>query len=267
MSKLSERRWLVAVLGLTCCIGLPVHGQLVISEVDLINNKVELVNLGTNAVNATTWWWCNRVNGSPFYATISGSTIDTNLSTATSLNVGGGEILVMNVPAGFLPNGNGELGLYNSNSFASTTAMQDYVLWGDVGFRDSVADSKGIWTDNEYIIVTNMTTGDSLQLDIGFTGNDADEYFVGPSSLGVAQSLIVPEETNLVFDVSSLSTTNNTFAVVLLGPTGTVVVIECTSSLTNTWIAVETNSLTGSGLGLSYPITTNAQFYRALTSP
>lgn len=269
MSKLSEllRFRLVAVLSMASFVGAAAYGQIVISEVDLINNKVELVNLGTNSVDATTWWWCNRVNGSPFYATISGSTIDTNLSTATSLNIGGGEILVMNVPAGMLPNGNGELGLYKSNSFASTTAMEDYVLWGATGVRDSVAQTKGIWTDNEFIVVTNMTTGDSLQLDVGFSGNDAEEYFVGPSSLGVAQSLVVPEETNLVFDASSLTITSNAFEIVLVGPTGTVVIVECTSNLTNAWIAVETNNLTGSGLELSYPITTNAQFYRALTSP
>ena len=105
---------IVSVVFASLAVQYHAFGTLIISEVDLIGNKVELVNTGTNAVNASTWWWCNRVNGSPFYSTVSSSsTIDTNLSSATSLNVGAGEILVLDLTAGFLPNVNGELGLYN----------------------------------------------------------------------------------------------------------------------------------------------------------
>ena len=238
--------------------------QLVLSEVDLLLNKVELVNTGTTSIDASGWQWCNRVNGSPFYGAVSASVIDTNLSTAASLNVGAGEILVLDVAAGFLPNGNGELGLYNSGSFGSTTALEDYVLWGAAGTRDSVADAKGIWTDNEFIDVTAMTTGDSLQLGLGNPGNDEDEYFVGPSSLGIAQS--VPSPAALIFDSGSITVSNAVFSAVLNGPSGSSVIIDSSSNLTN-WTAVATNSLPEAGWEVAFPITTNARFYRARTDP
>lgn len=190
----------IAVAGMAMAFVGIANANLIISEVDLIGNKVELVNIGASSVDTTTWWWCNRVNGSPFYDTVaSSSTIDAGLSTATSFNVGAGEILVLDISAGFLPNGNGELGLFNSNSFGSASAIEDYVLWGANGIRDIVAQNAGIWTDNSFIPVAGMASGQSFQLGLGNPGNSAPEYFVGGASLGVAQS--IPEPASLVFMV------------------------------------------------------------------
>jgi hypothetical protein len=116
---------------------------LTITEVDLANDKAEFVNLTTNTVDASSWWLCNRVNGSPFYPTLASATIDTNLSSATSLVVAPGEILVLEI-VGLLPDANGELGTYNVNNFGSASAIEDYIAWGAGGIRDSgqAGDSK-----------------------------------------------------------------------------------------------------------------------------
>lgn len=191
-----KRNFCAAVAGIFIT-GSSAFGSLIISEVDLVGNRVELVNIGTNTVNASGWWWCNRVNGSPFYDQVAtASTIDLGLSTATNLVVGAGEILVLDLSAGFLPNVNGELGLYNSNSFGSTSALEDYVAWGGNGIRDVVADSKGIWDDNTFVNVSSITT-QTFQVSFGNVGNANTEYIVAESTLGTAQS--IPEPSTIVF--------------------------------------------------------------------
>ena len=183
---------------LVCCIAASARADLVLSEIDLLGNKVELVNLGNTTVDISSYWWCNRVNGSPFYSTVaSASTIDASLSTATSFAIGTGEILVLDLTSSFLPDSNGELGLYNTNIFTSSDAIVDYVLWGANGIRDSVAAAAGIWIDNDSIDVSGLTVGDSVQLSLNAPGNQAGDYFVGLASLGVAQS--IPEPSSIAF--------------------------------------------------------------------
>ncbi len=178
----------------TALITLPAaYSAVVISEIDLANNRVELVNTGTTTESLTSFWWCNRVNGSPFYTRVSDDTINSSLSSATSFSsLGAGQTLVLDLGAGLLPDANGELGLYNTNSFGSATALEDYVLWGGNGVRDSVAQNAGIWSDNEFIDVSNIGAGESIQLSLAEDGDLASEYFIGGASLGVAQSIPEP---------------------------------------------------------------------------
>lgn len=205
MSKSSSS----AVCAILCAFSLisfsSVASALTISEIDLTNNKVELVNLGTMTEDLSTYWWCNRVNGSPFYQTISSnSTIDVALSTATSLSsVAPGEILVLDVPAGLLRNDlpNGEIGLYNTNSFGSSAAIEDYVLWGANGIRDVVAAAAGIWNDNELVSIAGLGAGDTIQLTPGFVGNQASDYELASGTLG---SFVVPEPTSIAMCLGGL---------------------------------------------------------------
>ncbi|MGC6564796.1 MAG: PEP-CTERM sorting domain-containing protein [Akkermansiaceae bacterium] len=174
----------------------PSHGGVVISEIDLDNNKIELINTGGASVDLNSHWLCNRVNGSPFYSQITSYTIDVGNSTAASFNVGAGEILVLNLTAGLLPHSNGEMGLYNTNSFTSTAAIDDYILWGANGIRDIVAEGAGIWTDNNSIDVSGRSLGETLQLNPAEPGNSASDYFIAPSSFG---SVNIPEPSSLLF--------------------------------------------------------------------
>ena len=169
------------------------NAAIVISEIDLANNRVELVNTGTSSVDLTNYWWCNRENGSPFYQQINttNSVVDAGLSTGSLTTFGAGDILVLDISASFLPDINGELGLYNTNTFGASAAIEDYVLWGNTGVRDAVAEGASIWTDNEFIDVSGLGAGDSIQLRNGELGNSASEYFLGASSFGV-----VPEPSS-----------------------------------------------------------------------
>ena len=203
-------RWrvLLVLLGLTFFAGIPQYTQAIcvvdlddlqifssfwlaagpegitITELDLAGNQIELANAGTTNVNMTSWWMCNRVNGSPSYSALSNATIDTGLSTATSLDVAPGEILVLNISSSLLPDANGEFGLYNSSSFTSSTAIEDYILWGADGVRDLVAANAQIWIDNDSIDVSGLGVGETIQLSPGTPGNRASDYFIGPSNLG-----------------------------------------------------------------------------------
>jgi len=181
---------LVAILGLA--MGGTANASVILSELDLSANRVELVNTGGTTVDLSSYWWCNRVNGSPRYAVVgSSSTIDATLSTATSFTVAPGEILVLTLTDNFLPDINGELGLYSTSSFSSASSIEDYVLWGASGARDSVAELAGIWTDNDFIDISGLAAGDSIQLGLGLAGNAVSDYIFAPETFGSAQS--VPE--------------------------------------------------------------------------
>lgn len=180
----------LAMLLVSFCFGLRATADIILTELDLLNDRIELFNSGASAIDMNDWWMCNRVNGSPFYSLVSDSTtIDAGLSTATSLNVAPGEILVLDVTINILPDVNGELGLYNVNSFTAASAIEEYILWGADGIRDIVAQDAGLWTDNESINVAALGAGETLQLGAGLAGNAASDYFIGSETLGS----VVPE--------------------------------------------------------------------------
>ncbi|NNC90222.1 MAG: hypothetical protein HKN82_17330, partial [Akkermansiaceae bacterium] len=171
-------------------VPLAASAGVVLSEIDLAGNRVELINTGGSAADLTGWWWCNRVNGSPFYALVtSNSTVDAGLSSpgATLTNFGAGQVMVLDLTSGFLPDANGELGLYTTNSFGSASAIHDYVLWGGSGIRDLTAQNAGIWIDNDSISVAGLGAGDTIQLKPGLPGNSAADYEIAPSTLGAEQ--------------------------------------------------------------------------------
>ena len=169
------------------------------SEIDLENNIVELVNDGGADVDISTWWVCNRVNGSPFYDTVANAFSINGASFEedgfADLIVEAGDVLVLDVSAGFLPDSNGEFSLYNTNSFGSASAIEDYIAWGGAGVRDNVAQNAGIWTVGDFIDVSSRGGGESIQLAAGFTGNASTDYFFGAPDLG---RIAVPEPGSLI---------------------------------------------------------------------
>ena len=154
---------------LTFALAPQVGADLVISEVDLATGQVEIVNTGDASVDMTSYRWCNRVNGAPsFYPGVSAATINEALSTASSLDVGPGQLLVFDLPVTFLPATGGELGLYlpsAAGGFGSRNAMVDYVNWGDsTGVRDSAADDDpAIWETNAAIDVSGAGELDRIK--------------------------------------------------------------------------------------------------------
>lgn len=166
-----------------------------ITEVDLAGNRLEMVNETAGSFNMSAWQWCNRVNGSPFYSSFGTiGTIDAALSTpGTSFaNFQAGDIMVVTLNDAFLPDAGGEMGIYSSGSFGSAAAIVDYVAWGTpTGFRDTVAQTAGIWTDNDQLALP--AAGDTIQLNFGSPGNAASDYSSAAATLGV----FVPEPSSV----------------------------------------------------------------------
>ena len=191
---------------------------IVITEVGLAGGsdslgQIELVNTGSATIDLTNYWWCNRVNGSPFYQTVgSASELYTGSGTtdpSASLTVAAGQRIVLSIPASFVPAADGEIGLYSTNSFGSSSAIVDYLEWGGDGIRDSVAAAVSptpIWentgSSTDYIDVSGLITGSTIQLNLDslgneLAGNSAGDYSILPSSFGAAAA--VPEPSSFLF--------------------------------------------------------------------
>ena len=129
-----------------------INAQVRIVEVVPSTNEITYHNYGSSTVDISSLWLCNF----PDYANISGSTL--NLAA-------GAEVTVVST-VNPLSAADGEIAIYNTNSFSSSTAMEDYVQWGSGGHqREVVAVNKGIWTAGTFIPANDgySYTGDGAQ--------------------------------------------------------------------------------------------------------
>jgi hypothetical protein len=194
---------------LTLSAAPSLNGQsVVLHEVDLVNNIIEITNDGGSDIDLSDWWLCNRVNGSPFYQRLTDGASINGLSTEASggsadLLLETGDILVLDVGAGFLPDDVGEFSLYNTNSFGSASAIEEYIAWGGNGIRDSVAATAGIWDNGLSVDVSGLADGLSVQLTPGTAGNSVVDYSVGASSIGTIAA--IPEPASAAFLLSGLA--------------------------------------------------------------
>jgi len=121
-----------------------IDAQVRIIEVNPTDNTVVLKNYG-GTTDVTNFWFCSQIS----YGRIGTMTVDGNLNMANL-----DEITVtssVNLASA------ADLGLYNTNSFNSTTAMEDFTQWGGSfdfpAGRENVAVDKGIWEDEMFITV------------------------------------------------------------------------------------------------------------------
>jgi phosphodiesterase/alkaline phosphatase D-like protein len=182
------------------------NADLVISEIDLTNNKVEILNTGPGTENLTGYFLCNRLNGSPFYPAITTSLIDLPNSSSSTLTLTAGQWITLQMTAGFIPDASGEVGLYiSSSNFGLAANMRDYVGWGADGVRDSVAAAKGIWGSGTFVSVTGITAGQTIQLGAGLSGNQQSHYSLAASTIGVNQ--VTPPPVATTGSASSITVT------------------------------------------------------------
>ena len=177
-------------------LAMTASGNVVISEVDLANSRVELVNTGALAINITNYSWCNKVNGEPDdYPVVSSNTINEEFSTTPDLVLLPGEVLVFDLSSSFLPPSGGELGLYQRRSWTNRAAMIDYINWGaSRGIRDTVADDPpAIWERNAAIDISTVGPGDTIQLRPGAAGDSVHDYQIAAANIGLAQSVVSAE--------------------------------------------------------------------------
>ncbi|MBT8287179.1 MAG: T9SS type A sorting domain-containing protein [Bacteroidia bacterium] len=149
--------------------------QMVFSQV-----KIRLVNPTTgdvtiknysasSTIDITGWWLCNF----PAYSLL------VDQSPSGSLNLAPGDEVTVTSTVNINPT-DAELGLYNTNLFGSSTAMEDYLQWGSASHqRESVAVSAGIWGAGTFIMAAPP---------FEYTGDGVSEFGVNfwQTALGLA---------------------------------------------------------------------------------
>ncbi len=155
---------LILTLTLSVLSFIAVQSQVRIQVVDPSTGSVTLHNYGSGTVNVGTYWLCNF----PSYNQLSSITV-----TQGSLNLAPNAEVTVITSIGLLV-ADSELGLYNSSTFGSSTAMQDYVQWGSAGHqREVVAVNKGIWSSGTFVSATPplQYTGNGSQNGAQFWGS------------------------------------------------------------------------------------------------
>ncbi len=146
----------------------PLSAAIIINEVSPTSDRIELHNNGSTAVDISNWQFCSEFR----YARVGDQTV-----VSGELNIPAGGYLVLEWP---IDDTAADLGLYSSNAFNSTSAMQDFVQWGSgSNGRISVAASKGIWTSGTF--VPAPTTDQSIIFSGGGTGSDSWSVTAAPS--------------------------------------------------------------------------------------
>ena len=156
-----------------------------LTEVDPVNNLVEIYNNTGSTINLTNYWLCSRIN----YERIGTSTI-----VSGNLNLLTNERIVIQTNALNLDNSSADLGLYETNTFGNPDSMVDFLQWGASGLgRESVAVAKGIWTTGDFITVPTDPNRSLTKISSGNSSADwtsALKTFAGDnaqaSSLGFA---------------------------------------------------------------------------------
>lgn len=111
-------------------------GLLVIAAIDFEAGNYTLRNDGDGPLDLTGYFACNR----PSYAELPAEIL------------GPGEQIDISGDGLSLSADDGELGVYNSQSFGSTAAIRAYVQWGSDGHgRTGTAVDAGVWTAGEFV--------------------------------------------------------------------------------------------------------------------
>lgn len=124
-------------------VSISVAQDVRINEVSPEGDWIELYNQSVSPVDVSLLWLCSKF----VYRRIdngSGAGPDVSVISGTLL-IPSGEYLVLSWD---IDAAGADVGLYNSNSFASDTAMEDFMQYNftGAGGRENVAVTKGIWT-------------------------------------------------------------------------------------------------------------------------
>lgn len=110
--------------------------KLVIASIDFETGMFTLRNDGGESLDLTGYFACNRPN----YVELPGRVLEPGATT--DISTGG-----LSLSAD-----DGELGIYTSQSFSSTSAIRAYVQWGSDGHgRTGTAVDAGVWTEGEFV--------------------------------------------------------------------------------------------------------------------
>ncbi len=191
-----------------------------ITNVDLNQNTAQLTNMGTVEEDISEWYLCNF----PSYLEV--QLVPNQIGDFV---LSPGETVLLEWSS--LNGGDGEFGLYNTNAFTSTAAMEDYVQWGASGHqREVVAVAAGVWNASEFIFggspfIFNGTGSDvgvafwSFNV-LGCTYSTASNY----NALATEDdgSCMFPDPNDCLGDLNSDMVVNTTDLLIFLGAFGTI---------------------------------------------
>ena len=163
-----------------------ISAQVRISKLDPNTNSVALKNFGASAVDISGYWFCNF----PAYGQVS------SMTATTMLNPGEEVYIASSINFAVA---DGEFGLYNTNSFGSSSAMIDYMQWGSAGHqRESIAVSAGVWDAGTFINVAPPFeyTGDGSENGVAFWSTLGIDDFEQGSSLK-----LYPNPSNSILNI------------------------------------------------------------------
>ena len=136
------------------CPTQSVMGIAILNEINA-NGNVELTNIGDDTINVSTYFLCNFPN----YIRM-----DTLNIICGSLIIAPGGFVTVDASSLNFTSADGELGLYEDDSFSSASSILDYVEWGSSGHqRSAIAANAGIWTNGTS--VNGFASNQSLQYD------------------------------------------------------------------------------------------------------
>ncbi len=165
-----------------------------ISKLDPSTNSVALKNFGSSTVNISGYWFCNF----PAYGQVSSMTSTVMLNPGEEINIASSVNFAV---------ADGEFGLYNTNSFGSSSALEDYIQWGNAGHqRESVAVAKGIWDAGTFINVAPP---------FEYTGNGSQDGVAFWSTLGVedfeqvGNIKLYPNPSNSILNINAQNAGTN----------------------------------------------------------
>ncbi len=179
------------------------QAQIVINEVKE-NGSVELKNLGATTIDVSTYWLCDF----PSYRQLNNGSITVE---SGNLNMTPGAILEIS-GFNFIDSVDGELGLYSTNSFGSSSAIVDYIQWGSGNHgRANVAVGAGVWSSATDFI---PAFGESLSLQYDGTGDSPSDYFEDTDTLGSDNNIVIcnAHAADITIDNTNLNNTTTVAA-------------------------------------------------------
>ncbi|MDH3649048.1 MAG: T9SS type A sorting domain-containing protein, partial [Saprospiraceae bacterium] len=160
---------------------------IVLNEIN-VEFGVEIKNVGTAAQDISSLWLCQF----PSYVQFSDMTITCQ---GGDLMLDSGEVVAFQAPFSFQAS-DGELAIYSTNSFGSSSAIVDYVEWGSTGHeRSSVAQSAGIWPSGDFVAA--FAGSNSISYD--GEGDAASDWSEGAASPCADNS--IPARQQMDFEV------------------------------------------------------------------
>jgi len=153
----------ITLLFFTLLFSSNLNAQIRFVEVDPIDDTATIQNFGASTIDIGDYWICTLF----VYTQLNSFTVDSgslNLTSGATVTISG-----LN-----LRDSDADIDLYTSRSFGSSTAIVDFIQWGDSGNgRESVANTANIWQTGDFLTGSGpfVYNGNGNQNGLAFWGS------------------------------------------------------------------------------------------------